>query len=157
MNSTTIDIEQNLLEQAIELPKPLNAAAAYEPVVVKGNEVIVSGQLPLQDGALLATGIVGKDIDIDFAQQVAECCAKNVLGQVRLAVGSLNRIKSLVKITVFVASSSSFTEQHVVANGASLFFKKALLGAGKHARSAIGVSALPLNAPVEVEAIFEIQ
>lgn len=157
MTMTNIDIEKNLQEQSIELPKPVKALAAYEPVVVSGNEVVVSGQLPLQNGALLATGLVGLDIDIDSAQQVAECCAKNVLGQVREALGNLNRVKRLKKITVFVASNGSFTDQHVVANGASLFFKKALLGAGEHARSAIGVSALPLNAPVEVEAIFEIE
>ena len=114
------------------------------------------GQLPLKDGKLAFTGLLGRDLDTAAGKEAAKYCAVNVLAQTKAALGSLEKIGRIVKITVFVASAPDFTEQHLVANGASDLFAAALGEAGKHARSAVGTAALPLNAAVEVEAIIEV-
>lgn len=153
----SFDIERNLRDKGINVPEPGKAVASYEPAVTSGSQLFVSGQLPLKDGRLVAAGIVGIDVDLPTAQTAARKSALNVLAQIRASLGSLNRIHRLVKITVFVASSYDFTEQHIVANAASAFFLDALGDAGKHVRSAIGVTALPMNAPVEIECIVEFE
>lgn len=121
-----------------------------------GDLVLTAGQLPLQDGALLATGLVGREVDVDMAQRCARACAVNVLAQVAAAAGTLDQVRRVVKLVVFVASEPSFAEQHLVANGASDLLGEVFGDAGRHARSAVGVAALPLHAPVEVEAIVEV-
>ena len=103
-----------------------------------------------------ATGLLGRDADVAAGKEAAKYCAVNILAQAKAALGDLEKIKRIVKITVFVASDPSFTEQHLVANGASDFLVAALGERGKHARAAVGVASLPLNAAVEIEAIIEI-
>lgn len=152
----TNEIEANLAKLGITIPTAAAPAANYVPYVKSGNLLFTSGQLPLKDGALFATGQIGGAIDVEAGQQAAMWCAVNVLAQAKAALGDLSAIKRLVKITVFVSSTTDFTEQHIVANGASNFFVDVLGDAGRHARSAVGMPVLPLNAPVEVEAVIEI-
>jgi enamine deaminase RidA (YjgF/YER057c/UK114 family) len=103
------------------------------------------------------TGLLGKDVDVAAGQEAAKLCAINVLAQAKAALGDLEKIRRLVKITVYVASAQTFNEQHLVGNGASDFLVAALGERGKHARVAVGMAALPLNAAVEVEAIIEVE
>lgn len=144
-----------LQQLGIDLPEPTTAAAKYVPWVKTGNLVFTSGHLPLRDGGLAATGLLGRDLDVPDGQEVARWCAINVLSQLREALGDLDRVQRLVKITVFVAATEGFNDHHLVANGASELLATVLDDKGQHARSAVGVSGLPLNAPVEVEAIVE--
>jgi enamine deaminase RidA (YjgF/YER057c/UK114 family) len=149
-------IEKRLSDLGVVLPVPATPAANYVPTVATGRLLFTSGQLNFDAGKLSATGIVGRDLDTAAAKHAARFCAINVLAQAKVALGDLSRIVRAVKLTVFVASAPDFTEQHLVANGASDLIVAALGEPGRHARSAIGMAALPLNAPVEVEAIFEI-
>ena len=149
-------IEKRLLELGVVLPEAAAPAANYVPFAQTGQLLFTAGQLPLKDGKLMAMGLLGRELGTEAGKLAAKWSAVNVLAQLKAAVGDLGRIKRLVKITVFVASTPDFIEQHVVANGASDFLAAALGDAGKHARSAVGVAALPMNAPVEVEAIVEI-
>lgn len=156
MSPAASSAEQRLAELGIELPVPPAPAAAYVPVVRASALLFTAGQLPLSDGALLATGKVGGAVDRDTAIACARQCAINVLAQVRAELGSLDAVSRVVKLTVFVASEPSFTEQHLVANGASELLAEVFGDIGRHARSAVGVSVLPLDAPVEVEAILQV-
>lgn len=149
-------IEKRLLELGVELPTPAAPVANYVPFMQTGNLLVTSGQLPMKDGKLMAMGLLGRELGTEAGKLAAKWCAVNVLAQARAALGELERIKRIVKITVFVASTPDFTEQHLVANGASDFLVAALGDAGRHARSAAGMAALPMNAPVEIEAIIEI-
>ncbi|NGN40022.1 RidA family protein [Mesorhizobium sp. CGMCC 1.15528] len=149
-------IENRLKDLGVYLPQAAAPAANYVPFMQSGKFVFTAGQLPLKDGKLVATGLLGRDLDTAAGKEAAKLCAINILAQAKAAVGDLDKIKRLVKITVFVASSPDFTEQHLVANGASDFLVAALGDAGKHARSAVGVAVLPLNAAVEIEAIIEV-
>ncbi|MBB6465109.1 RidA family protein [Aminobacter carboxidus] len=148
-------IEKRLSDLGITLPAAAAPAANYVPFMASGNLVFTAGQLPLKDGKLIATGLLGRDVDVEGGKEAARQCAVNILAQAKAALGDLEKIKRIVKISVFVASSSDFTEQHLVANGASDFLVAALGERGKHARSAVGVASLPLNAAVEIEAIIE--
>jgi enamine deaminase RidA (YjgF/YER057c/UK114 family) len=152
----TDTIEKRLEGLGITLPVAAAPAANYVPFARTGNLLFTAGQLPLKDGKLLATGLLGRDVDTATGKEAAKYCAVNILAQARAALGSLEKIGRIVKITVFVASTPDFTEQHLVANGASDFFAAVLGDAGKHARAAVGTASLPLNAPVEVEAIIEV-
>ncbi|MCR5859847.1 RidA family protein [Mesorhizobium sp. J428] len=149
-------IEARLAAEGVTLPVAAAPAANYVPFMQSGNLLFTAGQLPLADGKLLATGLLGRDLDTATGREAARACAINILAQVKAATGDLEKIARLVKITVFVASTADFTEQHLVANGASDFLAKVLGERGKHARSAVGTASLPLNAPVEVEAIVEL-
>lgn len=148
-------IEKRLSDLGVTLPAAAAPAANYVPFMNTGNYVFTAGQLPLKDGKLLASGLVGRDVDTASAKDGAKQCAINILAQAKAALGDLEKIRRIVKITVFVASTPDFTEQHLVANGASDFLVAALGERGKHARSAVGVASLPLNAAVEIEAIIE--
>lgn len=150
-------IENRLADLGVTLPAAAAPAANYVPFVRTGNLVLTAGQLPFKDGKLVATGLLGRDLDTDAGREAAKYCAVNILAQAKAAVGDLEKIRRLVKITVFVASMPDFVEQHLVANGASDLLVAALGERGKHARSAVGMAALPLNAPVEIEAIFEVE
>ncbi len=150
----TIDVR--LKNLGISLPQAAAPAANYVPFAQSDKLLLTSGQLPLQDGKLLHTGQIGDELTVSHGQAAARACAINVLAQAKAALGDLTRIKRIVKITVFVASTPDFVEQHLVANGASDLLVAVLGDAGKHARSAVGVASLPLNAPVEVEAIIEV-
>ncbi len=149
-------IQNRLAALGVTLPAAAAPAGSYVPFVQSGKLILTSGQLPLADGKLVSTGLVGRDLDVATAKEAAKTCAINVLAQLQAATGDLERIARLVKITVFVASTPDFTEQHLVANGASDFLVEVLGEAGKHARAAVGMASLPLNAPVEVEAIAEL-
>jgi enamine deaminase RidA (YjgF/YER057c/UK114 family) len=151
-------IDTRLAELGINLPQAAAPAANYLPFVITGNLLFISGQLPNENGAVAVTGLLGADVDITAGQRAAELCAINILAQAKAALGGdLTKIKRLVKLTSFVASAPGFTEQHVVTNGASNLMANVLGEAGKHARAAVGMAALPFNAAVEVEAIIEIE
>jgi enamine deaminase RidA (YjgF/YER057c/UK114 family) len=134
-------------------PKPL---ASYVPVMKSGNLIFTSGQLPMKDGKLLFEGKVGRDISEDNAIECAKLSAINCLSAVRSLSGNLDNIEQIIKLVVFVNSAVNFTGQPKIANGASDFLVQVLGDKGKHARSAVGVSELPLNSPVEVEMIVRI-
>ena len=148
--------EQRLAELGITLPDVVPPLAAYVPAVRSGAHVLTAGQLPLVDGELLAAGLVGADVSVEEAQACARQCALNALAAVRSETGSLDAVARVVKATVFVASAPGFTGQPGVANGASELLGEVFGDAGRHARSAVGVSALPIGAPVEVELVVEV-
>jgi len=148
-------IEAKLAELGVTLPQAAAPAANYVPYMLTGKLLMTAGQLPLKDGKLVVSGLLGRDADTAAGKEAAKYCAINILAQVKAALGDLEKIRKLVKITVFVASDPGFTEQHLVANGASDFLAEVLGDKGKHARSAVGVACLPLNAAVEIEAIVE--
>lgn len=150
-------IETRLAGHGITLPAAAAPAANYVPFMRSGNLLFTAGQLPLKEGKLVASGLLGRDLDTAAGQEAARYCAINILAQAKAALGDLEKIRRLVKITVFVASSPDFTEQHLVANGASDLLASVLGERGKHARSAVGTASLPLNAPVEIEAIIEVE
>ncbi|MGK9369793.1 RidA family protein [Melioribacter sp. Ez-97] len=139
-----------------DLPAAAKPLAAYVPAQVTGNLIFTAGQLPTVDGKLLAEGKVGADVTEEKAAECAKIAALNCLSVIKAEIGSLDKIKKIVKITVFVNSSDNFTGQPKVANGASEFLIDLFGDKGKHARSAVGVNELPINAPVEIEMIAEI-
>lgn len=144
-----------LAELGLALPEVVPPVASYVPAVQSGQHVYVSGQLPIAEGKLLATGKVGAGVSAEQAKDLAERCALNALAAVDALVGLENVVK-IVKLTGFVASASGFTGQPGVINGASDLFGAVFGEAGRHARSAVGVAELPLDAPVEVEIIVEV-
>ena len=149
-------IQKRLENLGVTVPSAPAPAANYVPYAQSGKLLLTAGQLPLSGGKLVSTGLLGRDLDTEAGKEAAKWCAINILAQVQAAAGDLERIARLVKITVFVASTPDFTEQHLVANGASDFLAEVLGERGKHARAAVGVAVLPLNAPVEIEAIVEL-
>ncbi|MBU0582662.1 MAG: RidA family protein [Alphaproteobacteria bacterium] len=149
-------IENRLTEMGVVLPQAAAPAANYLPYVRSGNLVFTAGQLPLKDGKLEYAGLLGLEVDTAGGREAAKLCAINILAQAKAALGDLEKIGRIVKITVFVASAPGFTEQHLVANGASDFLAEALGERGKHARSAVGTASLPLDAAVEIEAVIEV-
>jgi len=148
-------IEKKLAELGLELPSVAAPAGAYVPAVISGNLVFTAGQIPLVDGVLMATGKVGNEISPEFAKEIAQRCALNALAAIKSVLGDLSRVKRVVKVVGFVASTPEFTGQPGVLNGASELLGKVFGDAGLHARSAVGVASLPLDAPVEVELIVE--
>jgi enamine deaminase RidA (YjgF/YER057c/UK114 family) len=139
------------------LPPVPTPAAAYVPARRHGDLVLTAGQLPMVDGALVATGAVGAALDVDRAAELAGVCALNVLAAAAAVAGGLDAITGVVRATVYVASAPGFTSQHLVANGASQRFADVLGAGAGHARIAVGVASLPLDAPVEVEAILSVR
>lgn len=151
-------IEARLKERGITLPAAAAPAANYVPFTISGNMLYLSGQLPMEDGKVAVKGLVGRDVDVAAAQHAAELCAINILAQAKAALnGDLGRIRRILKLNGFVASVPEFTEQHLVINGASNLIADILGDAGKHARSAVGMAALPFNASVEIDAVIEIE
>ncbi|GAA2043807.1 RidA family protein [Agromyces tropicus] len=153
-------VEARLAELGVEVPGVAAPVAAYVPAVVTGNLVYTSGQLPFVSGALPATGKVGDGhglVPADEAKEYARLCALNALAAVKSQLGSLDRVTRIVKVVGFVASDPAFTGQPGVVNGASEFIGEVFGDAGVHARSAVGVAVLPLDAPVEVELIAEFE
>jgi enamine deaminase RidA (YjgF/YER057c/UK114 family) len=148
--------EARLAELGLTLPEVVRPLAAYVPAVRTGNYVYVSGQLPIVDGELQGTGKVGAEVDVARAAALARICALNALAAAAAAAGGLAAITRIVKVTGFVASAPGFTDQPLVVNGASELLAEVLGEAGRHARSAVGVAALPRDTPVEVELIAEV-
>ena len=145
-----------LAELGLTLPTVAAPVAAYVPAVRTGNLVWTSGQLPFVDGALPITGKVGAEVDAGRAQELARTCALNALAAIAAEIGDLDRVRRVVKVVGFVASAPGFFGQPGVINGASELLGQVFGDAGRHARSAVGVAVLPLDAPVEVEVVVEV-
>lgn len=152
----TDTIASRLAELGITLPQPAAPVASYVPAVQAAGLLHVSGQLPFDDGELM-TGRLGEDRDLDYGQRAARACGIMLLAQINKALGSLDQVERVVKLGVFVSSAAGFTDQPKVANGASDLMEQVFGDAGKHARSAVGVPALPLGAVVEVDAILAVK
>jgi len=148
-------VDERLVVLGITLPAVVAPVAAYIPAVVSGNLVYTSGQLPMVDGVLPATGKLGAEVSAEQGKELARQSALNALAAVGSVIGSLDRITRIVKVVGFVASDPAFTGQPGVINGASEVLGEIFGDAGVHARSAVGVAVLPLDSPVEVELIVE--
>jgi enamine deaminase RidA (YjgF/YER057c/UK114 family) len=150
-------IEETLSSLGITLPSPPAPAGSYVPVVITGNLAFVAGQIPMEAGKVQFVGKVGKDISIEAGQQAARLCTINALAQLKAALGSLDRVYRMAKVTGFVNCMPDFTEQPKVINGSSDLLVQVFGEKGKHARAAVGVGSLPLGSAVEVEFIVEIR
>lgn len=150
-----MSIADRLTELGLALPPVAAPVAAYVPAVVSGNHVYTSGQLPMVGGVLPATGKVGAEVSAEEAKEFARVCALNALAAAESVIGSLDRVTKVVKVVGFVSSAPEFTGQPGVINGASELLGEIFGEIGVHARSAVGVAVLPLDAPVEVELLLE--
>ncbi len=148
-------IDARLAELGITLPAVATPVAAYVPAMTSGNLLFTAGQLPFVDGPLLATGKVGAEVSASSAAELARVCALNALAAAHSVLGSLDRVTRIVKVNGFVASSPDFIGQPQVLNGASEVLAEIFGDRGLHARAAVGVAVLPLDAPVEVDVILE--
>lgn len=149
--------EERLAAMGLAVPEVAAPVAAYVPAVRTGDYVFTSGQLPMRAGELMALGKVGGEVTAEEAYACAQQCALNAIAAVRAQVGELSKVKRIVKVVAFIASTPDFTGQPGVANGASELLGEVFGDAGVHARSAVGVPVLPLDAPVEVEIIVEVE
>ena len=149
-------VEARLAAAGHTVPEATTPLAAYVPAVVTGRYVYTSGQLPVVNGELLATGKVGVEIDPDQAAELAARCALNAIAAIKSVIGDLDKVVRVVKVVGFVASDPEFSGQPAVMNGASNLLLEAFGEAGRHSRSAVGGAVLPRNAPVEVEVIVEV-
>jgi enamine deaminase RidA (YjgF/YER057c/UK114 family) len=152
----TPSIHDRLASLGIVLPAAAAPVAAYVPAVETGNMLFVSGQLPFRDGVVMV-GRLGEDRDLAYGVEAARACALMLLAQIKAAAGSLDRVERIVKLGVFVNSTPRFTDQPKVGNGASELMVEVFGDAGRHARAAVGVPALPLGAAVEVDAIVALR
>ena len=151
-------IEDKLASLGLQLHAAPAPVAAYVPCVRTGNLVLVSGQLPLTAGQLIATGPVPSQVNVEQAREAAAQCVLNGLSILRNELdGDLSKLRRVLRVGVFVQSDDGFKDQPLVANGASELLEKLLGEAGRHARAAVGVNALPLNASVEIEFLFEVE
>jgi enamine deaminase RidA (YjgF/YER057c/UK114 family) len=150
-------IEQIINSLGIDLPETPNPLAAYIPAKQTGNLVFTAGQLPMVNGELISKGLLGQDVEIDEANKAARICTLNALAAIKGVIGDLDRIKQIVRVVGYVASVPTFTQQPAVVNGASELLLEIFGENGKHARSAVGMAALPLNASVEIELTVEIE
>jgi len=148
-----MSIEARLAELGLALPQAAAPVAAYVPVVIAGGLAHVSGQLPFIDGKLI-TGRLGGDVSLEQGTAAAQACGLMILAQLKAALGSLDRVEQVVKLGAFINSTADFTDQPRVANGASELMQAVFGDAGRHARAAVGVPALPLGAAVEVDAVI---
>lgn len=148
-------IDHKLAELGLSLPAAASPVAAYVPTVEVNGLLHISGQLPFKDGAVII-GRLGEDVSLEDGAAAAQACALMLVAQIKAALGGLHRVERIVKLGVFVNSTADFTDQPKVANGASNLMVELFGDAGKHARSAVGVTALPLGAAVEVDAIVQI-
>jgi enamine deaminase RidA (YjgF/YER057c/UK114 family) len=151
-----VGVEDRLRQLGIELPPPSQPVASYVPVVISGALAYVSGQVPMEDGELLWSGKLGEDLDVPAGAQAARRCALQALSALRAKIGTLDQVRRIVRLGVFVASAPGFTDQPKVANGASDLLVDVFGDQGRHSRTAVGVAELPLGAPVEVEVVAEI-
>ncbi|MCG6551690.1 MAG: RidA family protein [Candidatus Magnetominusculus sp. LBB02] len=150
------DIEQRLKEKGLAMPNAPAPLGAYVPAVISGNLLFLSGMLPLREGKLISTGRVGLDVALEQVREAAAQVVLNALAVVKQAVGDFSRVRRCVKLTGYVASAEGFTDQPQALNGASELLFELMGECGQHCRSAVGVSVLPLNSPIEIDFIFEI-
>lgn len=150
-----MSIQQRLDELGVTLPPVAAPLAAYVPATTSGRRVLTSGQLPFVDGTLALTGKVGAEVTLEQAADLARTCALNGLAAAASVAGGVDNLVKVIKVVVYVASSPDFTQQPLVANGASELLAEVFGEAGQHVRSAVGVTVLPLDSPVEVELICE--
>jgi len=149
--------EDNLKKMNIQLPKPPSPVGSYVASKISGNLIYISGQVPFKSDGKLITGKVGRELNLEEAENAAKLCALNLLAQLKKACGgNLDKVKGCIKITGYVNSIDNFTEQPKVINGASDLISKVFGEIGKHTRAAVSVNSLPLGVPVEVDSIFEI-
>ena len=151
-----MNVEKKIAELGITLPEMSAPRAMYISVKQLGNALFVSGQVPFVDGILQYPGHVGEDVTLEQAQEAARICIVNMLAAVRCYLGDLDKVKNIVKLQAFVNSKTGFDQQHIVVNAASQLLFDVFGEMGRHARTAVGTNQLPMNAPVEIEAIFEI-
>jgi enamine deaminase RidA (YjgF/YER057c/UK114 family) len=149
-------VEDLLAELGIRLPPAAAPVASYVPVRISGEHAFVAGQIPIEDGTVLSSGKLGEDLTVEQGSEAARRCALQALSALREALGTLDRVKGIVKVDVFVASAPGFTQQPAVANGASDVLVEIFGEEGRHARAAVGVSELPLGASVEVAVVARI-
>ena len=150
------EVRDRLKELGYELPSVPNPAGSYVPATSAGSLLFTAGQLPLEDGQLRYTGKVGKDVSVEEAKEASRLCTLNALAAVEAEAGSLENVRRVVKVTGYVNSAAGFNRQPEVINGASNLLGEVFGERGTHARSAVGVAELPLDAPVEVELIVEL-
>jgi enamine deaminase RidA (YjgF/YER057c/UK114 family) len=150
-------VEMKLIQLGLNLPDAPKPVAAYIPAKQTGNLVFTAGQLPMVNGELISKGLLGQDVEIDEANKAARICTLNALAAIKGVIGDLDRIKQIVRVVGYVASVSTFTQQPAVVNGASELLLEIFGEKGKHARSAVGMAVLPLNASVEIELTVEIE
>jgi enamine deaminase RidA (YjgF/YER057c/UK114 family) len=150
-------IELKLKELKLQIPDAPKPVAAYIPAKQTGNLVFTAGQLPMVNGELISKGLLGQDVDIDEANKAARICTLNALAAIKGVIGDLDRIKQIVRVVGYVASVPTFTQQPAVVNGASELLLEIFGENGKHARSAVGMAVLPLNASVEIELTVEVE
>lgn len=148
--------EERLAELGLELPPVPPPVASYIPIVISGGFAFLAGQVPQSEGKPLWVGRVGEDVDEQAGAEAARRCGLQVLAVLRDALGSLDRVRRIVKLSVFVASAPGFTGQPKVANGASDLMAEIFGDAGRHARTSVGVPGLPLGVPVEVDVVAEV-
>ena len=150
-------VELILGDLNLSLPEASKPVAAYIPAKQSGNLVFTAGQLPMVNGELISKGLLGQDVEIDEAIKAARICTLNALAAIKGVIGDLDRIKQIVRVVGYVASVPTFTQQPAVVNGASELLLEIFGEAGKHARSAVGMTVLPLNASVEIELTVEVE
>ncbi len=152
-----MQVEARLKELGIDLPPAITPVANYVPAVVTGNLVFLSGHGPVKEDGTLVTGKVGADLTVEEGYETARLIAMGLLGSLKAQIGDLDRVKRIVKLLGLVNCTAEFTDQPKVINGASDFLVEVFGGKGKHARSAVGTNALPMNISVEIEMIVEIE
>ena len=150
-------IEEKISQLGFTLPAAPKPLASYIPAVKAGNLVFTAGQLPIKDGSLVFKGKLGKDLSEDEGKKAAQLCVLNCLSAIKAVIGDLDNIEQIIKLTVFVSSAVGYRDQPKIANGASDFLAQVFGDNGKHARSAVGVSELPMNSPIEIDMIVKIK
>lgn len=151
------NIEDRIHQLGLIFPPAPSPVASYIPAKQTGNLVFTAGQLPVVSGEIVSKGLLGQDVDVEEAKRAAQVCTLNALAAIKGVIGDLNRIKQVVRVVGYVASISTFTQQPAVLNGASELLLELFGEAGKHARSAVGMAVLPLNASVEIELTVEVE
>lgn len=151
------EIDKRLQDLGIELPDAAAPAANYVPTLISDNQLFISGQLPMQDGALKITGQLGEELSIEDGKQAARLCGINILAQIKQALGGFDRLEQLIKLGGFVNAPASFGDHPQVINGASDLMVEVLGDAGRHTRFAVGAAGLPFNAAVEIDALVAIK
>jgi enamine deaminase RidA (YjgF/YER057c/UK114 family) len=155
--ATRPDPEQTLAALGITLLTPYAPVAAYLPTRRSGNLLFIAGQIPMRDGKIMVTGSVPGQVSLEVARECARQCTLNGLAAAKVALGSLSKIRQVVRVGCFVACEAGFADHPKIANGASELLVEIFGESGRHARAAVGSSSLPLNVPVEVEFLFEVE